>query len=90
MGVEPSPLRYIFRANVQNPDSVAIMSRILGFDAGAQCNGLYPTRPRWPGISYKISAWDAQALLGTPNGVGVGYLAAQHGKELGAGCVWRR
>jgi hypothetical protein len=88
MGVSPSPLRYILRAGVQNQDSIAIMSRVLGFTAAPLAyDARNPKRPRWPGKSYKTSTWDAQALLGTPNGAGVGYLVAQHKDELKIGSV---
>jgi hypothetical protein len=36
---------------------------------------------------YKVDTWDAQALLGTPNGKGVAWLVAQRRRELGSMCV---
>ncbi|KAF1917400.1 hypothetical protein BDU57DRAFT_493317 [Ampelomyces quisqualis] len=79
------PLRYILRANIHDADTLAVVSRVLGFDAAPRflAGGLYP-RMQWPGRTFKIDTWDAQALLGTPNGGGVGRLVSQLG-----GCVER-
>jgi hypothetical protein len=37
----------------------------------------------WPGIIVPGCSDDGKALLGTPNGVGVGWLLASHKKQLG-------
>jgi hypothetical protein len=83
-----TPLRYILRANVQNADTLAVISHVLGYDASVR--RYMPERaqrPRWPGKMFAVDSWDAQALLGTPNGSGVAWLVKQHGEELGCGEV---
>lgn len=72
----PSPpaLRYILRSNIHNSDTLAILSRIFGVDANP--SRLFK-RMRWPGKSIKVGNWDGLALLGSPNGFGVGRLVAR-------------
>jgi len=94
--VSDSPLRYVLQAGIMNRDTIAVMSKILGEYAGSRQARpyLYETElpsscgtppPQWPGITYQIDTDEAQALLGTPNGLGVGWLLAQHkdDSELG-------
>jgi hypothetical protein len=80
------PLKYILRANIHNSSTLILMTRILGIDNSPRYlgRGLHP-RMQWPGRSFKIDSWDAQALLGSPNGGGVGRLAV----GLGCECVER-
>jgi hypothetical protein len=83
-----TPLRYVLRANVQNADTIAVISYILVYDASVK--RYMPERaqrPRWPGKMFAVDSWDAQALLGRPNGSGVAWLVKQHGVELGCGDV---
>jgi hypothetical protein len=83
-----TPLRYVLRANIQNADTLIVTSHILGYDASVkQYRPEPPQRPRWPGKMFAVDSWDAQALLGTPNGSGVAWLIKQHGEELGCGEV---
>jgi hypothetical protein len=64
------------------------MSHILGYDASTQrYRPERLQRPRWPGKSYKVDTSNAQALLVTPNGKGVGWLVAQHRVAMGWKCV---
>jgi hypothetical protein len=37
----------------------------------------------WPGLSYEASSDEGQALLRSPNGLGVAMLLIQHKKQLG-------
>lgn len=81
-------LRYVLRANIHNADTIAVMSRILGVPANnatvmADGGMSWLTRPHWPGLSFGTEQEEAQALLGTPNGCGVGWLLAQRKTELG-------
>jgi hypothetical protein len=83
-----TPLRYVLRANIQNEDTLAVISCILGYDASVkQYRPEGPQRPRWPGKMFAVDSWAAQALLGTPNGGGVAWLAKHHGGRLGCGEV---
>jgi hypothetical protein len=78
------PLKYILRANIQNKDTTDAMSHVLGYNAKVKpYRRDEPQRPRWPGVSFDTDTRAATALLGTPNGIGVGWLLAQHKRELG-------
>jgi hypothetical protein len=60
------------------------MSHVLGYNAKVKpyrCDE--PQRARWPGVSFDMDTRAATALLDTPNGIGVGWLFAQHKRELG-------
>jgi len=91
-----APLRYILQAGIMNRDTIAVMSKVLGEYAGSRQARPYlyetelpsscgPPPPQWPGITYQMDTDEAQALLGTPNSLGVGWLLAQHkdDSELG-------
>lgn len=72
----PNDLRYICRDGVVNPDSRAIMNEIFR---------KAPTgKPvSWPGLTFGIETEEAQALLGTPNGLAVAFMLMDRAKELG-------
>jgi hypothetical protein len=90
MGISLSPLRFVLRANIQNNDTVAVMTHILGFDAKIRhCTPALPQRLKWPGRPFRVDSCAAQVLLGTPNGQGVVYLLAQNKHVLGIK-VWSR
>lgn len=84
-------LRYVLRANIHNTDTLAAMGQILGEKANnaimyslSQCPDRIPRmRARWPGVVFDMTEEKAQALLGTPNGSGVGWLLVQRKQELG-------
>ncbi|KAF2878033.1 hypothetical protein BDV95DRAFT_600711 [Massariosphaeria phaeospora] len=64
---------------VTNQETRDIMQRALqskGVEVG-----------EWPGYSFEMTSDEGQALLGSPNGVGLGYLLVQRKKELGNKCV---
>jgi hypothetical protein len=77
IGVGHGPLRYVLRASIANTDTIAIVSHVLGMDASYQ-PASYASRPLWPGVSFSMDQEQAHAILGTPNGSGVGWLLAQH------------
>jgi hypothetical protein len=84
MNLPVPPLNYVFRQGIVNQDTLAIISAVVGYDCGYQgCHGDMIERPRWPGVDFPIDTWEGLALLGTPNGSGVGWLLAQHKRELG-------
>jgi hypothetical protein len=80
-------LKYVVRSNVENPDTLDIMTQVLGEYAGnrniPRCRDDFAPRPRWPGVDFDIKSDEGLALLGTPNGNGIGWLLAQHKRELG-------
>ncbi|EMD67412.1 hypothetical protein COCSADRAFT_83739 [Bipolaris sorokiniana ND90Pr] len=39
--------------------------------------------PPWPGVRFNPETEEYRALLGSPNGIGVGYFLAQHKREMG-------
>ncbi|KAH7552921.1 hypothetical protein BM1_07894 [Bipolaris maydis] len=39
--------------------------------------------PPWPGVRFNSGTEEYRALLGSPNGIAVGYLLAQHKREMG-------
>ena len=78
-GPSAKNLRYIFRGPVADPSTLAIAQSALanrGKDLVA-----------WPGERLSMAEADTQAILGSPNGLGVGYLLAQHKDVLGVKVV---
>ncbi|KAL8789484.1 MAG: hypothetical protein Q9213_001097 [Squamulea squamosa] len=72
----PNDLRYIGRDSIINDDTRGIMNDV--FEKG-------PTKKpvTWPGLTFEIDTEEAQALLGTPNGLATAYILADRAKELG-------
>lgn len=75
--VPPSNLKYVFRIQIENEDTISIMTQAL---EGA------PLSP-WPGTKVGMSDDRGKALLSTPNGNGVAWLLAQHKAQLGVKIV---
>lgn len=76
-------IRYFLRYHVEGEDILAMISEIT--------NG-YITLTEWPGTEFKIykqmkggveSTDEGKALLGSPNGIGVGYSLLTNRKVLG-------
>jgi hypothetical protein len=87
-------MRYVLRAHITNPDTLAIMRHVLS--ESAEDSFVPPPherkrlrwtaqdeRPRWPGVVLDIKKDKARSLLGTPNGSGVAWLLIQRKRELG-------
>lgn len=72
-GVAVQNLKYILRYNVQNDETTEVIMECLN----------HGTPGLWPGIEFDINSEEGRALLGTPNGYGVGYLLLQHRADLG-------
>ncbi len=91
-GPDPSrvaALKYVFRFNVKNPLTKAVIKAIETRDNSAI--GAWPGRT-FP-LSEKAEGADAVALLGTPNGVAVAFLLSQHKayfpqKTISSATVW--
>lgn len=80
-GPDIKNLRYIFRWNIQNSDSKALLQQVLAKQKLDE--------PRaWPGTRLLMDSPDAQAILGSPNGLGVAYLLATHKEQLGFKVVY--
>lgn len=73
---DPGALRYIGHDSVNNPLSKLIMARVLNQRRGA---ALAP----WPGETFSMEGLEGLALLGTPNGGGVGYVLLDRAEVLG-------
>ena len=72
---DPKGLKYILRVNVVNWNSRDAVERVIGGDL--------ETLTDWPGTSIDPSSEEGLALLGTPNGNGIGWLFLQHKSTLG-------
>ncbi|KAL8924705.1 MAG: hypothetical protein Q9208_003895 [Pyrenodesmia sp. 3 TL-2023] len=73
----PNSLRYICRDGVVNPDTKSIMNEVFRRTSPTQ-------KPvTWPGLTFGIETEEAQALLGTPNGLAVAFMLMDRAKELG-------
>lgn len=70
-GIDPSSLRYIFRASIISTDTNNVI------------NTLVSNLPQWPGVTYLTLDWQGQALLGSPNGRGIGWMLLQHQGTFG-------
>ena len=72
---QANKLRYIGRDNIANQDSKNIIKGIL------RNNGRPDEEAPWPGLTFGIEQDEGQALLGTPNGLGVAWLLVdRHGR----------
>jgi hypothetical protein len=72
-GQDIKGLKYVVRFEVANKDTVAIVIQGVG-----PLNTI-----KWPGKTIPMSDERGQAILGTPNGVGVAYLLATHKAQMG-------
>ncbi|KAF2713382.1 hypothetical protein K504DRAFT_136464 [Pleomassaria siparia CBS 279.74] len=73
-------IKYLFSNQITNADTNEVIMRVL------KSKGMKDL-PQWPGVTFPITDVEGQALLGTPNAVGYGYLLAQHKDQLGNKCV---
>ena len=68
-------LQYVFRVKIVNWDTIYLINRVLAeLDESLQ---------RWPGVEISAETSQGKVLLGSPNGAGVGFLLAQHKRQLG-------
>ena len=72
-GHDVQGLKYVFRYEVVNPNTVVIVEQATG----------RLRRSLWPGLTFPMSDERGRAILGTPNGAGVAYLLATHKEQLG-------
>jgi hypothetical protein len=68
-------LKYVFRHQVTNKDSIAVIKEVLERRA--------EQAKVWPGLQISMTERDAWAILGSPNGHGVAWLLLQHKDQLG-------
>ncbi|KAF2115781.1 hypothetical protein BDV96DRAFT_631684 [Lophiotrema nucula] len=71
-------LKYFVMAHITNDDTQAIIRRTLDAQTNVQDRALKP----WPGAKFDVAGEAARALLGSPNGIAVGYMMLQHKAEL--------
>ncbi|KAJ4376870.1 hypothetical protein N0V86_006306 [Didymella sp. IMI 355093] len=84
-----SGIEKIFSCMITNEITLALVDEALR----SYPLGPGEVRPRgvekWPGNTFPVRYHAAQALLGSPNGLGVGYFLAQHKHKLGNKSVER-
>ncbi|PSN67639.1 hypothetical protein BS50DRAFT_664959 [Corynespora cassiicola Philippines] len=68
-------IKYFFALYVVNQDTRGIILRALG--------NRKKTLALWPGIDFDMESDEGKALMGSPNGIGIGYLLIQRKPELG-------
>ncbi|KAL8683951.1 MAG: hypothetical protein Q9186_000162 [Xanthomendoza sp. 1 TL-2023] len=73
---DPNSLRYICRTGISNDDTKDVMTEI--FNRRPQGKSF-----EWPGLTFTVDQEEAQALLGTPNGLATAYIMLDRGKQLG-------
>lgn len=66
-------LKFVLQYNVLNEPTLAVVDEIVSLDLQLE----------WPGVTFDTRSLEGQALIGTPNGVGVAYLLIQHKRKLG-------
>ncbi|KAL8830745.1 MAG: hypothetical protein Q9170_005594 [Blastenia crenularia] len=76
-GDQAKNLRYIFRDKTNNGVTRAIIDHINGLEEHPDTLDL-----PWPGHTYDMRTDDGKALLGTPHGIGVAFLIADHSNVL--------
>jgi len=72
-----SNFKYVLRQNITNACTLAVIHHILNSPKMANVNFL------WPGAEFGMDTEEGQALLGTTNGSGIGFLLARHKQQLG-------
>ncbi|KAF2736416.1 hypothetical protein EJ04DRAFT_562469 [Polyplosphaeria fusca] len=75
MGNNVGNVKYIMSWSIDNPACKTVMKKAFE-KTGAV---LAP----WPGVTYGMDSEEGKALLGCPNGVGIGWFLVQHKKQLG-------
>lgn len=70
-----SSLRYVMKTPCENPTTQLIISHAM--------KRTKQELSKWPGVSFSMAVEEGQAILGSPNGLGVGYLLVQHRAQLG-------
>ena len=75
--VDPSGLKYVFHQSVSNPTTLGVIDSLVDSDQSG-----FTSFQQWPGDSWDISEREAQTLLGSPNGYGLGFMLLQHRKAL--------
>lgn len=73
-------LRYIGHDNIINPATARVMTYIIGRHRQSPSDAL--SAP-FPGLEFGIDTPEGQALLGTQNGLGIGWLLHDRSRELG-------
>ncbi|KAL1600767.1 hypothetical protein SLS60_007155 [Paraconiothyrium brasiliense] len=73
LGKDPKNMKYMMSVMITNDKTASIIAKALG---GGE---LGP----WPGKSFNWRSKEFKALLGSPNGMGFGYLLVQHKSQLG-------
>lgn len=86
IGKETHPIEWVFQDDVMNDVSTGIATKCT------QMFGTYDTHPLWPGEVFRANDQGRRgecysALLGSPNGLLVGYMLVQHTEALGQGEV---
>jgi glucokinase len=71
----PGALKYVWRVNIFNADTYAIVKEAL--------KRKYNEEPSTLGRAFSMDDEEGKAVLGTVHGAGVAYLLAQHKKQMG-------
>ncbi|KAL9605452.1 MAG: hypothetical protein Q9179_001364 [Wetmoreana sp. 5 TL-2023] len=81
---DPSRLRYIGHDFINNENNVAVMEHIYEqTKADAEAQGKPEPNTEYPGLSFDLESPNGLALLGTPNGVGTGWVLMDQFRYLG-------
>jgi hypothetical protein len=73
-GKSGSQLKYVLRDHIANTETRQIIDRVV-IESNVEMMA-------WPGLEISAESTHGKALLGSPNGAGVGYLLAQHKRQL--------
>jgi hypothetical protein len=74
-GKSAASIKYVIREDIINPQTTRLIHK--AFERQKK------SLKRWPGVGFSASSVEGKALLGSPNGAGVGFLLAQHKSQLG-------
>ena len=75
--VDFKKLQYFVHDDITNEDTKTTMAFIM------QESGIKPNDCRFPGLVFDITTQEGLALLGTPNGMGAGWLLVDRARDLG-------
>ncbi|KAF2876222.1 hypothetical protein BDV95DRAFT_560268 [Massariosphaeria phaeospora] len=68
-------INYILQTPIENEESVSLIERALA--------NTKKELKTWPGVEFDAESDEGKAILGSPNGSGIGFFLTQHKKWLG-------
>ncbi|KAL1601929.1 Mitochondrial import inner membrane translocase subunit tim8 [Nothophoma quercina] len=82
-GQKLDKIKMFFSVLIINKITQQLISEALKTYKVAAGQSRVSSLPRWPGLTFDLESAEGKAMLGSPNGIAVGYFLAQHKNQLG-------